>query len=292
MISLEPILDYLLEYSDVNVDCDEVGYLDSSGVRTLSFATGSKSISRFGISDDVRVLFWPVDEEIPNCIIDRQIIRMHEPKVAFFSLQNSLTSSRFSETSVISPEAEVHRSAAISPLGVTIEGGVIVEANAVIHPGTHIESNSIIRSGAQIGSEALQIYKEMGVLKNVRHIGQVLIESDVEVGANAVVDRAVFRQDLTKIGQGSKVGALSNISHGVRIGRNTIVASHVQVSGLTRIGDEVWLGPASSLSHGLTVGSGAHIALGSQVLRNVPAGGHVIGTKVYPKYPFPPSQSD
>lgn len=112
------------------------------------------------------------------------------------------------------------------------------------------------------------------------HLGGVVIGEFVEIGHHTVVDRSIFRQTCTEVGAYTKIGCLSNISHGVRIGIKNKITAGVKICGSTVIGDENWIGPGAIISNLLTVGSRNYISLGANVLSNLEDDWKVVGIRV------------
>ncbi len=98
----------------------------------------------------------------------------------------------------------------------------------------------------------------------------MIIQNDVEIGANTAVDRGANRDTL--IGEGTKIDNLVQIAHNVSVGRHCVIVSQVGVSGSTEIGDFVAIGGQAGLTGHLKVGAGAQIAAQSGVMNDVPAG--------------------
>ena len=104
----------------------------------------------------------------------------------------------------------------------------------------------------------------------------MVIDSDVEIGANTTIDRGAGPD--TVIGQGSKIDNLVQIGHNVEIGRGCIIVSQVGISGSTKVGDFVMIGGQAGIAGHLEVGAGARIAAQSGLMRNVPPGATVGGS--------------
>ena len=153
----------------------------------------------------------------------------------------------------------------------------------VIHPGTEIKENSIIRGGAQIGAEALYLVrgKRPNVCLAAKHLGRTEILSEVEIGHNSVIDRALFPHEATTIGSRTKVACLTNISHGVMIGEENTIAAGVKICGYVKMGNSNWLGPSALVSNNIEIGSNCFIALGSRVLQNVKSHSKVIDHRIF-----------
>jgi len=112
-------------------------------------------------------------------------------------------------------------------------------------------------------------------------LGRVLIEDDVEIGANCAIDRGATGD--TVIGAGTVIDNLVQIGHNARIGQKCVLCGQVGIAGSTEIGDGVMIGGQTAISDHLTIGSGARIAGKSGVMRNVKPGEAVGG---YPAVPI------
>lgn len=161
-----------------------------------------------------------------------------------------------------------------------IGSDALIYANVSIRESVVIGNRVVIQSGTVIGSDGFGFITQEGIHRRIPQIGTVVIEDDVEIGANVTVDRARF--DKTVIGKGTKIDNLVQIAHNVVIGQNCIIVAQVGISGSTTIGDNVTLAGQAGLAGHLTVGDNATVAGRAGVTKSVPAGTLVSG---YPAKP-------
>lgn len=102
------------------------------------------------------------------------------------------------------------------------------------------------------------------------HVGNVIIEDDVEIGANTCVDRAKFGS--TVIGKGTKIDNLCQIAHNCRIGQQCVIAALVGLAGSVTVGDFVQIGGMAGIADHLEIGAGARIGANSGVISDIPPG--------------------
>jgi UDP-3-O-[3-hydroxymyristoyl] glucosamine N-acyltransferase len=131
----------------------------------------------------------------------------------------------------------------------------------------------IIHAGAVIGSDGFGYAGRGAERVKIPQAGSVEIHDDVEIGANAAVDRGTF--GCTVIGRGAKLDNLVQIAHNVAVGENSIIAAQVGIAGSTRIGKNVTLAGQVGVVNHLEIGDGAVIGPQSGVGRSVPKGAKV-----------------
>ncbi|HET8572998.1 MAG TPA: UDP-3-O-(3-hydroxymyristoyl)glucosamine N-acyltransferase [Edaphocola sp.] len=185
---------------------------------------------------------------------------------------------------MISDSAEIGDRTQLQP-GVFVGNHVRIGNNCLIHPGvviydhTEIGDNVIIQAGAVIGSDAFYFKrrKERAVqYDKLESCGHVLIESDVEIGANCTIDKGV--SGITVIGRGTKLDNHVHIGHGVVIGENCLFAAGVAIAGKTIIADEVTLWGQVGVNKDLYLGKGAVVLAQSGVGDSLEAGKTYFGT--------------
>lgn len=147
----------------------------------------------------------------------------------------------------------------------------------VICDGASLGERVIIHPGAVIGSEGYGFYQETaeGSHHKIPQVGSVIIENDVEIGANVTIDRATLGN--THIGEGTKIDNLVHIAHNVKIGKRCLIVAQVGISGSTEIGNDVILAGQTGVAGHLHVGDGVIASGKTGITRNIPAGQHVSG---------------
>ncbi len=159
--------------------------------------------------------------------------------------------------------------------GVTIGDDCALWPNVVIRDGCVVGSRVLIHPNAVIGADGLGFYFEEGRHHKVPHIGVVVVEDDVEIGACACIDRAKFGQ--TVVGAGTKIDNLVQIAHNVQIGEHCILAALSGIAGSVRIGDHCLFGGRVGVIDNLTIGPQSRFTAGSLAIKDVAAGSTVSG---------------
>lgn len=167
---------------------------------------------------------------------------------------------------VIGREVRIGRSAVIAS-GVTI-----------VH--TLIGNRVIIHPGARLGQDGFGFVPGPSGHAKIPQIGRVIVQDDVEIGANTTIDRGSNRD--TVIGEGTKIDNLVQIGHNCVIGRHCLIAGQVGISGSVTLGDFVMIGGAAGLRDHLTIGNGAQIAAAAGVASDIPEGGRWVGVPAQP----------
>ena len=190
---------------------------------------------------------------------------------------------------VIGKGAEIGEGSHIGP-GAIIGAGVRIGRDCNIAAGATIQcaligNNVIIHPGARIGQDGFGYAPGLkpGMIKIVQ-IGRVIIQDNVEIGANTTIDRGTM--DDTVIGEGTKIDNQVQVGHNVRIGRHCGIVSKVGIAGSTRIGDGVMIGGASGVNGHISIGDGVQIAAMSGVVGDIPAGEKYGGIPARPMRDF------
>ncbi|RYG51384.1 MAG: UDP-3-O-(3-hydroxymyristoyl)glucosamine N-acyltransferase [Chitinophagaceae bacterium] len=151
---------------------------------------------------------------------------------------------------------------------------VVVGDNSIIHPGVKIYHDCIvgknvkIHAGAVIGSDGFGFAPQAdGSFFKVPQIGNVIIEDNVEIGANATIDRATMGSTIIK--SGVKIDNLVQVAHNVEVGHNTVIAAQAGVSGSTKIGKNVMIGGQAGIVGHIQIADGTKINAQSGVSKSI-----------------------
>ena len=165
---------------------------------------------------------------------------------------------------------------------VTIGAGARIGADCVIHSNVSIRERItlgdrvILQNGVVIGGDGYGFVRRGdGTHEKIPQVATVVIEDDVELGANTTVDRPAVGE--TRIGAGTKIDNLVQVAHGVTIGRNVLMAAQVGVAGSTSIGDDTIIGGQAGIPGHLTIGRGAILLAQSGVTNSIDPGEMVGG---------------
>lgn len=152
--------------------------------------------------------------------------------------------------------------------------------NVVVYPKSQIGNRVSIHAGTVIGSDGYGYVFDEGRHRKMLHVGHVVIEDDVEIGANSAIDRGAL--GATVIGAGTKIDNLVHVAHNVVLGRHCLVMGQVGFAGSTHLGDYGVVASQSGIAGHLKLGSQVTIGAKSGVMRDVAAGGTVLGIPAMP----------
>jgi len=251
-----------------------VATLEDAEAGDVSFGSNTKAkVSRAG----VLITTTPIPGRCCLCVAD--------PKYSFILLLNELFPVEhrpgIAESAQIDPSAVVHETATIHP-GVVVMRGCKIGANSVLfpkvvlYPNTEVGAWCRIHAGAVIGADGFAFHPTETGLVKVPQLGRVVIEDQVEIGANSTIDRAFLGE--TRVGKGTKLDNLVHIGHNCQLGEAVIVAAQVGLSGSVRVGDRVMIGGQAGVAEHIQLGEGAQVGAQSGVTKSVSAGVAVLGT--------------
>ena len=209
---------------------------------------------------------------------------------------------RAGETGLIDPSARIEVGAQIEPgavvgaeaeigRGSRIAAGAVVGYRCTVGRDSYVGPNAsimhalignrvVIHAGVRIGQDGFGFAMGGGGHLKVPQIGRVIVQDDVEIGANTCIDRGALKD--TVIGEGTKIDNLVQIGHNAVIGRHCVIVGQVGIAGSAELGDFVVVGGQGGVAGHIKVGVGARIAGGSHAIDDVPAGARMVGTPARP----------
>lgn len=244
-----------------------------------------------------------------SAVTQKPVIRTDNPSLAFSKVVSLIFSIEIKHPQGIHPQAVISKSAklgknvAVGACAV-LEDNVEVGDNTIIYGGSYVANDArigkdcliypdvsirervkignrvIINNGAVIGSDGFGYVTVDGVHKRIPQVGTVVVEDDVEIGANVAIDRARF--DKTIIGKGTKIDNLVHIAHNVIIGENSLIIAQTGISGSSTIGKNVILAGQSGVVGHVSIGDNVVVGAQSGVTKSVEANTTVSG---YPAKP-------
>lgn len=191
-----------------------------------------------------------------------------------------------SNTAVISENAKIGKNVYIGhntviEENVEIGDDVVILHNNSILSETKISNNVYIGSNNTIGGVGFGYEKnEDGSYQVIPHIGNVVIEDNVEIGNNTCIDRAVLGSTFLR--KNCKIDNLVHVAHGVEIGENSLIIAHAIIGGSTTIGKNVWVAPNASIINKVAVGDNVTIGIGAVVVKSVTDNLVVVGNPAKP----------
>src|SRR5580658_9572605 len=189
---------------------------------------------------------------------------------------------------VIGPRAQIGAGTVVAA-GAVIGPDVCIGRDCAIGAGATIMQaligdRVIIHPGVRIGQDGFGYLPSPRGHQKIPQTRRVIVQDDVEIGANTTIDRGATRD--TVIGEGSKIDNLVQIAHNVSIGRHCLIAGQVGISGSARLGDFVMLGGKVGIADHVTIGNGASLGAQSGVMTDVPAGARWLGSPAQPVRDF------
>lgn len=266
---------------DASLRVRRVAALDTAGEGDISFLSGARFRRHLSATRATAVILDAGDAEHcpvaalvtpnPYLMYARVAALLHPPAKPVPGIHPS---------AVIGEDCRIGRDVHIGPQvclgdGVELGDGVILEAgcvvgagsvvgeesrlaaNVTLYPGVVIGRRVIIQSGAVIGGDGFGFANDRGAWVKIPQIGRVIIEDDVEIGANTTVDRGALGD--TVIGRGVKLDNLVQIAHNVRIGEHTAIAGCTGIAGSTVIGRRCAIGGGVGISGHLEIADDVHL---------------------------------
>jgi UDP-3-O-[3-hydroxymyristoyl] glucosamine N-acyltransferase len=284
---------------DGQIDVTRVAGIEEAGPGELTFLSNPKYAAKLQTTRASAVIADDTVTEAP-C----PILRTPEVYLAFAEAVSILTprerpAPAISALAAIDPTAVLGNDLHVGPF-VVIGAGARIGARTVLHPhvvigpraelGDDCEIHArvsiredvlighrvVLQDGVVIGGDGFGFARRSdGSHQKVPQVGRVVVEDDVEIGANTTVDRPAVGE--TRIGAGTKIDNLVQIAHGVKIGRNVLLAAQVGIAGSTVLEDHVVMAGQSGATGHVRLGHGVIVGAKSAVTKDIPAGAHVTG---------------
>jgi UDP-3-O-[3-hydroxymyristoyl] glucosamine N-acyltransferase len=285
--------------------------LDTAGAADLSFLDNSKYASALATTRAGACLVAPrFIEQAPRHVV---ALETPQPYPAFVAVTRKLFANLLRPSSLfgtagraanaqIDPSARVEAGVTVDPLAVIgaraeIGAGTLIGPGAVIGPDVHIGRDCavgahvsilhaligdrvIVHPGVRIGQDGFGFLPSPQGHKKIPQTRRVIIQDEVEIGANTTIDRGATRDTI--IGEGTKIDNLVQIGHNVSIGRHCLIVSQVGISGSVTVGDFAVLAGQVGVADHLTIGEGAILGARAGVMSNVPAGARWAGFPAEP----------
>lgn len=278
-----------------------VAALDRAGPTDLSFLASGRYLPYFERTSAGAVLTTPEFRDVPtgsatlvlvddarialSCVLDtmypepQAVWGIHPTaRVASGARWNDRIS--LGAHATLGANAQLGSNCIVGPFAVIEDHAVLgdtcrIGAHALIHARTLVGNRVVIKAGARVGSSGFGYVQAGSEHKRINHVGRCVLGDDVEVGANATVDRGSL--DETVIGKGTKIDNLVQVGHNVRIGARCLIMAQVGVAGSVTVEDDVVLAGQAGLAGHLTVGRRARVAAQAGVIGNIPVGATVSG---------------
>ena len=284
---------------DGSIDVTRVASLDDAGPGDLSFLTNRKYAARLPLTRASAVIVTEDQTGAPCAVL-----RTAHPYLAFAeavavlsprpAVPPGITPLAFVDPSAqlgadvsigafvfVGAGARVGARTVLGPhvvIGAAVSVGddCLIHSHVSIREGVAIGSRVVIQDAAVVGSDGFGFAQRPdGTHQKIPQVGRVVIEDDVEIGAQSAIDRPAVGE--TRIGQGTKIDNLVQVAHGVRVGRNVLLAAQVGIAGSTVLDDAVIMAGQSGATGHVHLGRGAVVGAKSAVTKDVPDGAHVAG---------------
>jgi UDP-3-O-[3-hydroxymyristoyl] glucosamine N-acyltransferase len=286
---------------------ESIQTLEAAGPHDLSFLNHARYRKQAAASSAGALLVTPalaaLARETPEGGKRRDLLLVDDPALSLARLLDlfhprPVRAPGVHPTAVIEEGASVDPTAHVGPYAVIgagsrIAAGAAVGAHAVLgrecrlgeravlHPhvvlydDTEVGEGSEIHAGVVLGSDGFGYATHRGVHHKVPQVGRVVVEAEVEVGANTTIDRATLGE--TRVGAGTKIDNLVQVGHNVRIGRASLLCGQAGIAGSTQLGDGVVLAGQAGVGGHLTLGDRVQVAAKSAALASVEPGLTVAG---------------
>jgi UDP-3-O-[3-hydroxymyristoyl] glucosamine N-acyltransferase len=258
----------------LDVEITEVSNIDGAGASSVVFAMDKETLSK-ALASKAGTILANRSLEAAELPLDPRVLWVADARYAFALVGQRLRGRGFEAgvhpSAVVGTDVKIGLGTRVGP-GVILEEGVVVGndcnlmARAVVHAGTQLGNHVVVQAGAVLGSTGFGYARngKTGEYLIFPQKGRLVIEDDVEIGANTTIDRGALGE--TRIGQGTKIDNLVHIGHNCVIGRNVVIAAQTGISGSSVVEDGAILGGQVGIGEHATVGAGVILGGGAGVL--------------------------
>lgn len=290
---------------DGEITITGVGHLEDAGEGEITFADGP-AVQSLANESRAAALIVPPEVEVKH----KPFIVTEDPRLAFSKVLELFAPDRIPSpgvhpTAVIGSNVSLGENVSIGAHAYVGDGSIIGD-NTVVHPlayvgpetligkgcaihpqvyiGPRVQlgDRSIVHAGASVGADGFGYLQTDQGHRKIPQIGTVIVEQDVEIGANSTIDRATVA--ATRIGAGTKIDDQVHVAHNVVLGRNCLLCGQVGIAGSTTIGDNVVMGGQAGVNDHVEIGNNIIIAARASVFGNLDEEG------IYSGYPAAPHQ--
>jgi UDP-3-O-[3-hydroxymyristoyl] glucosamine N-acyltransferase len=291
-------------FGDGNLKIEGVASAEEAKEGDITFACNSRYLKEVEKGSASAVIVF---QEVKKS--SKPFLRVDNPRLAFAKVLEVFTPPReepkgIHPTAILGKNVELGKGVSIQAYvvigdkvkigkGVALYPGIYIGKNVVIGNNTLIYSqvvvreeviigkNVIIHSGTVIGSDGFGFVEGGGVHHKIPQVGKVIIEDDVEIGANVTIDRATTR--VTTVKKGTKIDNLVHIAHNVTVGEDCLLVAQVGISGSVQIGNKVTLAGQSGVAGHLSIGDRVLVTAKSGVTKSISSNSRVSG---FPARPY------
>jgi UDP-3-O-[3-hydroxymyristoyl] glucosamine N-acyltransferase len=284
---------------DGDIEVTRVATLEEAAAGDLAFLANTKYASQLAHCRASAVIVAPGVDGVPCAAL-----RTPNPYLAFARAAGLLNppsrpAAGVHPTAIVAPDAVIESDVSIGPYVVVAAGARIgartivlahsvigaqaelgpdclVHARVSIRERVQLGARVVVQDGAVIGSDGFGFApRDDGTFEKIPQVATVVIENDVEIGANTTIDRPAVGE--TRVRAGAKIDNLVQVAHGVSVGRNTMLAAQVGIAGSSVIGDEVMLGGQVGVTGHVTVGNRVRASAKTGITGHVPEDAFITG---------------
>jgi UDP-3-O-[3-hydroxymyristoyl] glucosamine N-acyltransferase len=288
---------------DARLAVDGVADLEHARDSQLSFVTGPRHAAA-ALASRAAAFLVPAGVELPG----RTLVRVAQPTLALAAVlavfhPETAPPAGTHPTAQVDPGASVAPEATVMAFAV-VGAGSVVEAGAVLHPHVYVGPGCrvgaasvlhahvvlqrdvelgrrvVVHAGTVLGADGFGYAFDGARHRKIPQVGRVVIGDDVEIGANAAVDRATLGE--TVIESGTKIDNLVQIGHNTAVGAHSVIVAQAGIAGSCRIGSHVVLAGQAGIADHVTLGDGAQVGAQAGVAYDIERGAQVLGSPAVP----------